>query len=316
LRDTAGVRLVFPPDTGPDTLRSLAAGADVIVGWRPDEVMLQAAKRLKLFINPGAGVQHLLPRFSRQFRERGVVLVNGHGNACFTAQHAVALLLALTNHVVQHDRWMRQGRWRTGDTDAKSMPLCGRAVGLLGYGHVNRHVHLLLSRFDASFAVLRREWAGRNDPMPTPATRFGPAELRRFLEQVDVLVAALPETDDTRGLIGARELELLGPDGLVVNVGRGPVFDEEALYRALQQGTIRGAAIDVWYDYRPEPDTDGRRYPYRLPFHELDNVVLSPHRAASPLDDLARWDEVVENIRRFAAGRMDFLNTVDLDLGY
>ncbi|MBM3331779.1 hypothetical protein FJY68_08015 [candidate division WOR-3 bacterium] len=307
---------MFPPDSKPGTLQSLAADADIVVGWQPEEAMLGAAKQLKLFINPGAGVQHLLPRFKRYFRERGVVLINGHGNAGFTAQHAVALLLALTNHVVQHDRWMRQGRWRTGDTDAKSLPLRGRAVGLLGYGRVNRQVHSLLSRFDTSFAVLRREWTGRSEPMPTPAARFEPTELDRFLQQVDVLIAALPETDDTRGLIQARELELLGPDGLVVNVGRGPVFDEEALYRALQQRTIRGAAIDVWYNYVPEPDPDGRRYPYRLPFHQLDNVVLSPHRAASPLDDLARWDEVMENIRRFAAGRTDFLNAVNLDLGY
>lgn len=316
LRDTGQVRLVFPPDTEPGTIRSLAAGADALVGWRPDEETLQAAKQLRLFINPGAGVSHLLPRFAPRFRERGAVLVNGHGNSGFTAQHAVALLLALANQVVPHDRWLRQGRWRTGDAEVKSVPLRGRTLGLLGYGRVNRQVHLLLCGFELAFAVLRRDWSGRADPMPTPAARFGPDEIELFLSRVNTLVIALPETDGTRGLIKARELELLGRDALLVNVGRGPVVDEEALYRALKEHTIAGAALDVWYDYRPEPDAADRRYPYRFPFHELDNVVLSPHRAASPLDDLERWDEVIENLRRLAAGRTDFLNVVDLERGY
>lgn len=316
LRDTEGVRLVFPPDAEPGTIRSLAADADVLVGWRPDAATLDAATDLKLFINPGAGVRHLLSRFGPRFRERNIVLVNGHGNSGFTAQHAVALLLALTNQVVPHDRWMRQGRWRTGDEEAKSVPLRGRVVGLLGYGRVNRQVHLLLSGFEVAFAILRREWTDRAEPMPTPAARFGPAGLDRFLRRANLLIIALPETDATRGLIGMRELESLGPDGLLVNVGRGAVVDEAALYRALKERAIGGAALDVWYDYRPEPDAEGRKYPSRFPFHELDNVVLSPHRAASPLDDLERWDEVTENIRRLAAGRRDFLNVVDPDLGY
>ncbi len=316
LGDTPGVHLVFPPDTQPGTLRSLAPDADIIVGWRPDEELLGTARKLKLFINPGAGVQHLVPEFGEQFRGRGITLVNGHGNAYFTAQHAVGLLLALTNNIVRHDGWMRQGRWRLGDAAAKTVPLRNRVVGLLGYGHVNRRVHLLLSGFDVGFAVLRREWEGKADPLPTPAARFAPDELSDFLSATDVLVAALPETPVTRELIGARELELLGPEGLLLNIGRGAVVAEEPLYRALKEHTIAGAALDVWYDYRPEPDGQGRKYPYRFPFHELDNVVLSPHRAASPFDDLERWDEVIENIRRFASGRTDFLNIVDLELGY
>jgi phosphoglycerate dehydrogenase-like enzyme len=82
------------------------------------------------------------------------------------------------------------------------------------------------------------------------------------------------------------------------------VIDEAALYHALRDKTIAGAALDVWYDYRPDPDDQARRFPYspEHPFHELDNVVLSPHRAASPVFDLRRWDEVAEHLRRFIHG--------------
>jgi phosphoglycerate dehydrogenase-like enzyme len=94
------------------------------------------------------------------------------------------------------------------------------------------------------------------------------------------------------------------------------VVDEESLYHALENRIIQGAAIDVWYEYRPDEDLKGRKYPYQFPFHTLDKVVLSPHRGASPFDDLKRWDEVIENIRRFSEGRRDFLNVVDLDREY
>ena len=76
------------------------------------------------------------------------------------------------------------------------------------------------------------------------------------------------------------------------------------------------AAIDVWYTYKPEPDEQGRKYPYELPFHELDNLVMSPHRSASPYETPERWGEAIENIRRAADGRTDLLSVVDLERGY
>jgi len=140
--------------------------------------------------------------------------------------------------------------------------------------------------------------------------------LDEFLKEIDTLIVAVPQTPDTLSLIGQKELELLGPEGLVVNIARGPVIDESALYKVLSEHTIAGAAIDVWYEYRPEPDEAGRKFPFHHAFHELDNIVLSPHRGASPMDDLERWDEVIENITRFVEGRTDFLNIVDLERGY
>jgi phosphoglycerate dehydrogenase-like enzyme len=101
-----------------------------------------------------------------------------------------------------------------------------------------------------------------------------------------------------------------------VNIGRGAIFDQEALYNALATDVIAGAAIDVWYTYKPEPDEKGRLFPFEFPFNKLDNVVLSPHRGASPMDDLKRWNEVIENITRYAQGRHDFINRVILEREY
>lgn len=310
------VELVFPPDTAQDTYMRLAPHADIIVGWRPAKELLNAADSLSLFINPGAGVQHLIDLFKEVDQTRNITLVNGHGNAYFTAQHAVALLLALTNKVICHHNWIVQGKWRMGDKDAASVPFRDRKIGLLGYGHVNKNVHKFFSGFDVEFSAIRRDWSKQKEKLPAPLKKYEYSELHLFLRNSDIVIVSVPLTSLTKGMIKKKELELLGPSGLLVNVARGPVIDEHSLYQALKIRTIAGAALDVWYNYTPDPDEEGRKYPFDCPFHELDNVVLSPHRAASPFSDLKRWDEVIENIRRFVCGEPQFLNTVNLEEEY
>ena len=94
------------------------------------------------------------------------------------------------------------------------------------------------------------------------------------------------------------------------------ILNQEALYNALATDEIAGAAIDVWYTYKPEPNHEGKLFPFEFPFDKLENVVLSPHRGASPMDDLKRWNEVIENITRYAEGRRDFINRVFLEREY
>ena len=315
LEDVENLNLIFLEDISEETLLKHAPDAQIVVGWRPTREFLDTASNLKLFINPGVGVQHHIDIFRELTKTRNITLVNGHGNTYFTAQHAVALLLAATNKVILHHNWMSEGCWRRGDSYAKSTPLRDRKVGLLGYGAVNQKVHRIMSGFDVEFLVLKRTWNG-DEEFPTPVKQFLQKDLHTFLEETDLLIIAVPQTEKTIGMIGERELELLGPDSYLVNVARGIVIDEEALYKALKNEVIAGAGIDVWYEYRPEPDVDNRKYPTKFPFHELDNVILSPHRGASPMDDLKRWDEVIENVTKFAEGREDLINVVQLDRAY
>ncbi len=315
LSKVKNLNLVFLDDVSEEILLKHAPEADILVGWRPSRELLDTAMKFRLFINPGVGVQHHIDTFREISKTRDVTLINGHGNTYFTAQHAVTLLLSLTNKIIPHHNWMNKGFWRRGDSHAKSTPMRNRKIGLLGYGAVNQKVHKFLSGFDVEFLILKRTWNG-DEEFPTPAKQFLPENLSTFLDETDMLIVAVPQTEETIGMIGEDELKLLGTESFLVNIARGIVVDEEALYNALAQKTIAGAAIDVWYEYRPEPDEEGRKFPARFPFHELDNVVLSPHRGASPMDDLNRWDEVIENIRRLAQGNDDFINVVKLDRAY
>jgi phosphoglycerate dehydrogenase-like enzyme len=317
LKTLKNVQVIFRNDTITDEkLLKLVPSADILIGWRPPKELLSKAINLKYFINPGAGIHHLLQLFREINEERKVSLINGHGNSYFVAQHTVALLLSLMNKIIPHHHWMQQGKWRTGDEDAVSIPLRFRNIGLLGYGAINQKVHQFLSGFDIKFSILRKHWEKQKSPLPTKAERYEFSQLDKFLMDIDILIIAIPVTTLTNNLITSRELELLGSNGLVVNVSRGEIIEEESLFNVLRDKLIQGAAIDVWYDYSPEESQDGKKYPFHFPFNKLDNIILSPHRGYSPFSDLMRWNEVFENIQRAAEGRDDLINIVNLEEEY
>ncbi|NVM17992.1 MAG: hypothetical protein HWN80_09765 [Candidatus Lokiarchaeota archaeon] len=316
LKNLSNVKIIFPEDTSEESLLKIVPNADILIGWRPSKTILDRASKLKLFINPGAGVNHLLKLFTRLNKKRKVLLVNGHGNSYFVAQHVVALLLTLMNKTIPHHIWMKEGRWRTGDDDAESIPLRSRKIGLLGYGAINQKVHQFLSGFEVKFHILRVNWNKQKDELPTPAKKYNFNQLHDFLKEIDVLIIGIPVTSLTSGLIKSEEISLLGSNGLIVNVSRGEIINQEDLYKALKNKIILGAAIDVWYDYHPHRDKNGVKRPYKFPFHTLDNIILSPHRGYSPFRDLLRWNEVVENITRMAMNQGNLINVVNLEEEY
>ncbi|MBD3194973.1 MAG: hypothetical protein GF317_07965 [Candidatus Lokiarchaeota archaeon] len=316
LKEFSSINLIFPNDRSDDKIEEIARKAQIIVGWRPTIKLLKKAKNLKLFIIPGTGVNHLITMFRKINQTRKVLLANGHGNSYFVAQHAVSLLLSFMSKIIPHHLWMKEGIWRTGDEDAASIPLRFKKVGLLGYGAINRKVHKFLMGFDIEFSIFRKDWSHQTTSLPTSVNKYSYPNIEDFLKEVDILIIAVPVTDITKKMIAIKELEFLGSKGILVNVARGEIVDEEALYFALKDKTILGAAIDVWYEKKPKADKNGKKYPFHFPFQKLENVVLSPHRGYSPFKDLLRWDEVIENIIRLSQNRTDFINLVDLKEGY
>lgn len=302
--NTTQLNLVFSKGTDDQFYINNAHDADCIVGWRPTKELLEKAKKLKLFVNPGAGVQHLV-KFNDYLSK--CTVVNGHGNAFFTAEHIVAMLLSTCNRIIPHHQWMLKGKWRLGDKEEISISLKNRKVGFLGYGSINQQVHQFLKSFGCEFYILKKN---------PDKTQYGPSQLDSFLSKIDVLISTLPHTSETENLIRDKELSLLGKDGIVINAGRGKTFNEKSLFNALKNNIISHAAIDVWYDYEVKEDENGNKYPYSFPFYELDNVLLSPHRAASPFNDLNRWSDVIKNINSLAGNANDYINIVNLEEGY
>ncbi|KKL56139.1 hypothetical protein LCGC14_2248390 [marine sediment metagenome] len=172
LKHFDNVELIFPLDRSEKNLLRIASKADILIEWQPSKKLLSSACTLKLFINPGAGVQHLIEPFRELNKKQNVLLANGHGNSYFVAQHTVALLLTLMNKIVPHHEWIREGKWRTGDKEATSTPLRFKNIGLLGYGAINQKVHKFLCGFNVEFSVLRRHWDKQKKIMPTRVNKY------------------------------------------------------------------------------------------------------------------------------------------------
>ncbi|MEK7469826.1 MAG: 2-hydroxyacid dehydrogenase [Planctomycetota bacterium] len=298
--------LVFPD--GDFGNPALAAEADAVVGWRISVEQLDAAKKLRLFQTPAAGPEWHIPLF-RRFPH--IPFCNSHGNARLVAESTVALMLAQMKQLAFHDRAMRAGEWRLWLDDRPSTPVEGRTLGLLGLGAIARRVADLARAFGMKVRAVKRS------PAPEAGYEWigGPEDIKTLFANCDAVVVAIPLTPETKGILNRDVLAAARPGLVFVNVSRGEVVDEDALFDALRDGPLGGAALDVWYDYKPVADAQGRKFPWHRPFHELPNVTLSPHRAASPLYDLGRWDDIIENLERVARGEPPG-NRIDLQRGY
>jgi phosphoglycerate dehydrogenase-like enzyme len=162
-----------------------------------------------------------------------------------------------------------------------------------------------------------RRHVGRPPADASDETTVAPLEaLQGLLPRAHALLVCLPHTPQTTGLIGAGELALLPPDAVLVNVGRGPIVDQAALYHALRDRRLHAAGLDVWYNYPADEAARAQTPPSAYPFHELDNVVMSPHRAGRSTDtERLRMRHLAEVLNAAARGE-PMPNRVDLHSGY
>ena len=288
-----------------ETLAREAPAADVFYGWTFPPALLPTAARLRWIQSASAGIEGL----SDSIGDREILLTNGAGIASDAiAEHALAVMLALCrNHHVaarlqQARRWDRPAVMAGTGTPIREFR--GSRVAILGLGPIGMAVARKAAALGASAHGMRRH------PTDAPSVCeavVGPDGLDGLLRWADFVVLALPHTQETEGMIGARELALMGPEAYLVNVARGSIVDETALADALGRQAIAGAALDVFVD---EPLPPGS------PLWELPNVILTPHVAGATPHYLDRALELfAENLTRYLAGQ-PLHNLVDKGLGY
>jgi phosphoglycerate dehydrogenase-like enzyme len=275
------------------------AEVDVLVSLVFTHEMAAAANRLKLVQVPGAG----LDRIDRWAIPTGTALANVYGHEVGIAEFVIGAMLAMTRSFCRIDASLRRGAWESqwgvGGSPPSPWPeLAGKTLGILGYGRIGHALARRAEALDMDVCAIRRDVA--TSSAAGLSLLAGPAALDDVLRRADYLAVTLSLNEETRGLIGARELALMKPTARLVNVARAEIVDEDALYRALADRRIAGAALDVWYRYPKEP---GPTLPARRPFHELDNVLLTPHVSGWTEGMLeARATLIAENIRRTARG--------------
>lgn len=278
------------------------AGADAHV---LDDAFLAAATNLRWVQSWSAGVDTYLKLDGLRTNDR-IVLTNMQGvHGPAIAEHVFATLLSLTRKLPQLNAAQREGRW---DRDASSgaTALAGRTMFVVGMGGIGSQIASRAHAFDMKVLATVRNPAAR-EKLPFVDELGGADDLDRFLAAADVVVVALPLTEETRGLFTAERFALMPAGSWFVNIGRGPIVQTEALVAALQSGHLAGAALDVT---DPEPLPDGH------PLWEMDNVIITPHVASrAELTGARRWAVLKENMRRFGAGEA-LTNVVDKQVGY
>ncbi len=288
------------------------AAYHIVVDGRPRREHLAASPDLQAVIVPWAGIPPATLALLREFPH--LALHNLHYNAVAVAEMAVALLLAAAKCIVPVDRALRAHDWSPRYRTEPPRLLAGQTALVLGYGEIGRRVAAICRGLDMRVLATRRHPIDL--PPDCPDEVHPPDALLRLLPRSDALLVCLPHTAETDGLLGERELALLPSHAVLVNIGRGAIVDEGALYRALRDGALYAAGLDVWYNYPPDEASRTHTPPSAYPFHELDNVVLSPHRAGgSPEGGRLRMENLADLLNAAAQGE-EMANWVDVTVGY
>ena len=292
LATAPGVTLDHPGTAIGEALADRLRNADglIVRGTPVDEALLAKAERLRVVCRHGVGYDQVdVPALTR----RGIALmITPEANAASVAEHALMLMLNLARNVGPVSAAVRRGEWRVRGKSS-TFELGGRRVLVLGFGRIGTRVARLCSAFGMRVMV--------HDPyLPAGTIRgagYDVVDRDAGLAQADIVTLHVPANAETRGMVDAAFLSRMKPGAVLVNTARGTLVDEAALEAALRSGHLGAAGLDV---LRVEPMVQG------LSMLELDNLVVTPHVAASTAEGLQRmaWDSA-GNVLDFLAGRVD-----------
>ncbi|MBV8392143.1 MAG: hydroxyacid dehydrogenase [Alphaproteobacteria bacterium] len=297
-----GITLDHPGNAPAGTLAERLRQADglIVRGTVVDDALLAKAERLRVVCRHGVGYDLVdVPALSR----RGIALmITPEANAASVAEHALMLMLTLARRVVPVSTGVRRGQWRV-QGQSSTFELGGRSVLVIGFGRIGTRVARLCTAFGMQVMV--------HDPFIPAGTIRGAGyeaviERDAGLARADIVSVHIPANDRTRGTVDAAFLSRMKPGAVLINTARGTLVDEPALEVALRSGHLAGAGLDV---LKVEPMVDP---PAML---ALDNLVVTPHVAASTAEGLRRmaWDSA-GNVIDFLAGKPDRDAIVNLEI--
>jgi D-3-phosphoglycerate dehydrogenase len=292
LRERSDVEMIVASSNDRETVLPLLADADALAVRvsRVDAGMIAAAPKLKIISRHGVGVDNI--DIAAATRAGVPVTTVGEANAPSVVEHTVAFILALAKRLPDFDTAVRSGDyWRKMKLEA--VDVGGRTALIVGLGRIGSRLVPVLRALGITCVGL--------DPALSPAQirAMGcePVEyLRHALPRVDFVTLHCPLQDDTRNLIGAAELALMKPTAYLINCARGGIVDEAALLRALNEGRLMGAALDVQVEEPPRPED---------PLLACPRVMLTPHSAATTAEGVERMAvAVAQNILDCFDGRL------------
>jgi len=288
-----------------DVFVRVLPGAEVLFAWGIARRHVDKADALRWLHTPLAGVDRVL---NPELVKSPVRITSSRGvNSVAVAEHTLGLILSMTRGIADGVRAQGESRWTQQELFGRTPPLLelrGKLLGILGLGDIGRELAV------RARALGMTVWGLVRTPRAKPegVDRLLPAgKEETLIRESDVLVLALPLTRDTTGMIGERQLKRMKHSAYLVNIGRGELVQESALIRALREGWIAGAGLDV---YATEPLPPGS------PLWRIPQVVMTPHVAGTHPDYMGRSaDLFIANLKRYLSGGR-LVNEVDKEAGY
>lgn len=272
-----------------DQRSELIKDANAIVCGKLTEDEIGSAEKLKVIFVPFTGLNNFP---LEKIKRNKIIISNTHANAPYVAEHAVALALSLLGNIIPNHYGLSKGKWSRDKENSLWISLRNKPVGILGFGNIGENIAKLLLPFGCRIYGFKKNPGG---VYPTGCEVS--ADINYVVENSGIIFVCLPLNPETKHIINADILFKMKGKYLI-NVGRGETISEEALYNALKNGILKGAALDVWFNYpknKPEPV-----YPGNFPFWELPNVLLSPHKSSQTEDSIeAMIKDTYENIRSY-----------------
>lgn len=278
----------------PESLR----GAHVYIGTDFTQEMGAAADSLRAILIPAAGYDRIDPEAVPE----GCTVANAYHHEAPIAEWVMAVAVALDHELFKSDRTFRAGSWEMWPgRHGVYRELMGRTFGIIGFGAIGRRVARLAQAYEMSVIAAGRADTASGELYGANYIGGGKQSREYVLANSDFVLISTPLVPATEGLIGSHELSLMKPTAYIINPARGHIIDETALYNALKNRTIAGAAIDTWYRY-PESATDAPR-PSDRPFWELDNIIMVPHHSGATYGTVSRRAQTVaQNLDRLTRG--------------
>jgi phosphoglycerate dehydrogenase-like enzyme/ribonuclease HI len=269
------LEFIIPEAEGKGVIKKYLKEVEVTIGGTFTKEDLEQARKLKLIQIPFAGVDKLDFDLYKDYQD--IYICNIHTNGAAVAEHAFALILALAKNIVTNDRDLRLGRWHGFSTKEPTIQLQGKSLGIIGLGSIGWEIAKIGHNLGMKVFTLKRKIEEKDLEKKNVLEFLGERkDLEKVIKESDFIVIAVPLAQETKGLIGEKELKLM-KEKYLINISRGAVIDEEALFESLKEQHLAGAAIDTWYQY---PTSEQREVlPSKFDFHKLDNVVMSSHTA-------------------------------------
>ena len=240
------------------------ADYDIFIGKKLSKSKLSEANKLKYIFAYKTGVDDFP---LAELEERGIILINSHADSSIIAEYAFGLSVALVNRINEFDRNLRQGIWYD-NANMYWKSIFNMKVGLFGYGHIGKDIHNILLQNHIETATIDRGNEYENIHLVN--------SLEELIKYCDLIICSVPKTPKTDNLFNKEMLALM-EEKFIVNVGRSNVINEKELYEVLKNKKIGGAAIDTWEE-KPK-NKSVKLMPSEYSFHDLNNIILSPHAA-------------------------------------